>query len=93
MLGLPSDIILATVLNLLMAQTVGRFPGKVVLQLGSVHIYEPHYSNAEEYLKRELHFLPTWTLSPEATVFNFEPHMLEIRGYKHEGPINFELLK
>ncbi len=93
MLGIPSDIILAAVLNMLMAQTVGRFAGKIILQLGSVHIYEPHYAAAEEYLKRDTHFLPSWTLAPEATVFNFTPDMLELRGYKHEGVINFELLK
>jgi len=93
MLGVPSDIILAAVLNMLMAQTIGRFPGKIILQLGSVHIYEPHYRAAEEYLKRDLHFLPSWTLDKEATVFNFEPHMLQLKGYEHDGVISFELLK
>ena len=92
MLGLPSDIVVAAALNLLMAQTVGMQPGKIVLQLGSVHVYSAHYEAAEEYLNRGIHYLPSYQLDPKATVFNFEPEMLKLKYYRHEPHLNFEIL-
>lgn len=93
MLGLPSDILLAAALNMLVAQTVGLHPGKIILQLGSVHIYEEHFKAAEEYINRAIHRLPYSVLDPAATVFNFHPDMLQLRDYQHEAVLNFELKK
>ena len=67
------------------------------MTFGDTHIYESHYDNALLYLnqygaipgmrKRG----PLFTLSPKATLANFEPHMLTL-GSVYESPaIKFEL--
>lgn len=95
MIGLPSDIILAAVWNLLMAQTVGLKPGRLHFMLGDCHIYEAHEEGVVEYLEQAVGAAympkPTWTLDPKATVFNFEPKMLVIKNYKPNAPIKFKL--
>jgi thymidylate synthase len=78
MIGIPSDMVAAVVLNALMAQTVGLLPGRVVMQLGSTHIYEQHIFNAYKYLDRPIHALPGWALDTDATVFNFTPEMFSL---------------
>ena len=91
MLGLPSDIILAGALNMLVAQTVGLKPGKIVLQLGNCHVYEEHWEVAREYLKQPYKSLPKAKLDPKATVDNFLPEMLTFEGYTHGPKLSFEL--
>lgn len=95
MIGLPSDIVLAAVWNILMAQTVGLRPGRLHFMLGDCHIYESHLEGVDEYLT-QMHrtpymHLPKWELDPKATVFNFVPSMLKIVGYKPMPPIKFKL--
>ena len=95
-IGLPSDLLLAAVWNILMAQTVGLKPGKLHLMLGDCHIYESHIPGVLEYLDRPLDlyrdYIPcTWKLDPEATVFNFMPHMFEVPEYYPQGAIQFKL--
>lgn len=92
MIGLPSDMIAAATLNILMAQTVGLHPGRIIMQLGSTHIYGQHVENAQVYLKRETYPLPKWTIDDKATLFNFRPEMLILDQYQHSGPLKFELI-
>lgn len=95
MIGLPSDIVLAAVWNILLAQTVGLKPGRLHFMLGDCHIYESHMEGVFEYLERSSQTLslpkPTWELDPKATVFNFKPDMLEIFNYAPFPAINFKL--
>jgi len=96
MVGLPSDILLAAVFNILMAQTVGLTPGTVTMQFGDTHIYESHKPGVAAYLEQakvlDLNLSePQWNLAKEATVFNFVPSMLEIVNYSHAPAINFKL--
>ena len=101
MIGVPSDIVLAAVFNLLVAQTVGLEPGRLVMNFGDTHIYESHlrteYTNGtyaypvDEYLLQYSAMpsaVPGWTLAPEATVFNFTPDMFDIVDY-FARPNNF----
>jgi len=91
MLGLPSDIILAAALNMLVAQTIGREPGKIVLQLGNCHIYEEHWETAIEYLDSDIFLLPEVSLNKAANINNFLPEMLALVDYKHGPKLSFEL--
>lgn len=50
MIGLPSDIILAYLWNVLISAEVGLEPGEIIMMLGDTHIYEPHYENAKLYI-------------------------------------------
>ena len=92
MLGVPSDTIAAALFNILMAQTVGLKPGRVILQLANTHIYEQHISNAAKYLDRETHELPSWSLDSEASIFDFAPQMLSLEDYKFEDSLKFDLI-
>lgn len=92
MIGLPSDMIAAATFLILMAQTTGYIPGRVIMQLGSTHIYGKHIAQVDEYLNRRDYPHPEWKMDPEATIYNFEPSHLGIFDYVCEGPINFELI-
>ncbi len=93
MIGLPADIILAAVFNLLMAQTVGLKPGKITMHLGDCHVYTSHANNAASLLDRSIFgTAPKYNLDPDATVFNFTPDMLEITEYNPCDPLDFKLL-
>lgn len=50
MVGLPSDIILAAVWNIMLANEVGLKPGELTFMLGDCHIYEQHFDAYEEYI-------------------------------------------
>jgi len=95
MIGLPSDIVLAAIWNILMAQTVGLKPGRLHFMLGDCHLYESHAEGIQEYLDQmqnvHLRAKPTWVLDPEATVFNFKPEMLMVSNYTPMPPIKFKL--
>jgi thymidylate synthase len=58
MIGLPSDVILAAIFNILMAQATGYKPGKLVFMLADTHIYEEHIMGARVYCER-VRTLPT----------------------------------
>jgi len=94
MIGLPSDIILAAAWNILMAQTIGKEPGRIIMTLGDTHIYKSHYAAVELYLKQAFTAskqLPIYAIDERATVFNFKPNMIEMVGYNPEPPISFIL--
>lgn len=98
MIGLPSDIILAALFNILMAQTVGLKPGKLTFNFGDTHIYDDHLVSAVHYLNRanDLRDLrdtawPTYSLDEKATVFNFVPSMFSIDDYNPLDAIAFKL--
>jgi thymidylate synthase len=93
MVGVPSDVILASVWNLLMARTVGLLPGHVTLSFGDAHVYSNHYVAAEQYINAaSFSATPSYWLSPEATVFNFTPDMFAVTDYEHGETIKFDLI-
>ena len=53
MVGLPSDVILAYVWNVMLANEVGLKPGAITFMLGDCHVYEQHFDAYEQY-KRNL---------------------------------------
>ena len=70
LIGLPSDIILAAVWNILMAHLTDYMPGKLTFQLGDVHIYEEHLIPAIQYIREykdhyllKNKFYPSFTLN------------------------------
>lgn len=95
MIGLPSDVLLAYVWNCLVANDVGMQPGEIVLFLGDTHIYEQHYDNAMEYLKRvrtvDLGERPKHLPFTQGQ-FDFDPKAFELFDYKPMSKIDFELI-
>lgn len=103
MVGLPSDIILCALWNILLANECGLKPGVIKLWLGDTHIYSNHLEPALDYL-RQLQEMASKRLSgnhafsaveyrlrPDTNLFGFEPEMLQLEKYEPAGPIKFEL--
>lgn len=95
MVGLPSDIVLGALWNMLLANQCGFEPGKLTMMLGDTHIYSNHVEPTLDYIKQlntVEKFEPTgYFLDPKATVFNFRPDMFEVHEYKPQKPVKFEL--
>ena len=99
MIGLPSDIVLAAVWTLLIANELKLKPGKLHFMLGDCHIYDSHLDGVAKYLQQLNHVRtpsfwhrsPGWKLDKKATVRNFEPSMLEIIRDNAQPAIKFKL--
>lgn len=98
MIGLPSDIVLAAVFNILIANNAGMHPGKITMSLGDTHIYAQHFDQAFDMYNSFAHKsvpFPTYSLASEEgmPVTKFTPEMLEIENYQPEKSIKFDLIK
>jgi thymidylate synthase len=100
MVGLPSDVLVAHVWNMLMAKETELEPGEIIMMLGDTHIYEPHFTIAAEYTTRvhrmgaglEQFIYPCTTMRAFATVRHFHPSDVNIFGYQPLEKMNLELL-
>jgi len=88
-LGLPSDIILYAALLLILCNETGYRPGKLTFMLGDTHIYRNHLDTLQEHAARPMLALPTYSISPAATVDSFVPSDLTFIDYKHSGVLNY----
>ena len=52
MIGTPSDIVLAAVWLITLANEFGLVPGRIKMDFGDCHVYEEHFEAAEKYLSR-----------------------------------------
>jgi len=94
MIGLPSDIVLAATLNLLIANEVGLKPGRIKMDLGDTHIYEEHFSSIDQYINNVVHgnkARPRYYISVATDLLTFDPYHLGILGYNPTEVIKFEL--
>lgn len=84
-LGVPFNIASYALLTLILAKVCGYQPGEFVHTLGDVHIYENHFDQCKEQLKRIPKPFPKMTLSPglksiddikfeDFTLTNYNPH-------------------
>lgn len=58
MAGVPFNIASTALLTTLFAGLLGLKPGKIVINLGDVHIYEEHLAGAAEQVEREMRIPP-----------------------------------
>lgn len=94
MIGLPSDIVLCALWNIILAQQCGYKPGMIKLMLGDTHIYANHIAPTLDYMRQLMHTEPTLitsSLDTTATVFNFRPDMLILENYNPKPAIKFDL--
>lgn len=97
MIGLPSDIVLAAIWNIMLANEVGLNPGKLIFMLGDTHIYEKHFDNIYQYI--ENYNCSDWVY-PEYRVHepsgfkteDFTPSSIEIIDYNPVGAVKFEVI-
>lgn len=100
MLGLPANVILATVWNQLLANELGLINGTVNFMLGDVHIYREHLPGVEKYMMK-VKELESYKYSrtpsniklvvePGMHLEDFKPDMIEEIHYSPEQPIKME---
>jgi thymidylate synthase len=86
MIGLPSDVILAAAMNILMAASTGYDPGKLIFMLGDTHIYESHFEGVSRYLSNvdmigDERRLSPYNLSSNASIEDFKPDDITLPYY------------
>lgn len=90
-LGMPFDIASYALLQHIVAQEAGLFPGYNTMISGDTHIYNNHVDQVVEQIGRKPFPLPELALHPEATIDNFEPGMVELIGYQSHESIKAEM--
>lgn len=92
-IGVAADIILASLFSIVIGNQVGLLPGKITMMFGNVHLYEEHWCKFLLQDKRDLYLMPMFKLNMEKgqNYKDFRPDMLEVVGYNHHEPINYEL--
>lgn len=99
-LGLPFNVTQYATLANIIAHVTGYKPGKMRWSLNDPHIYVDQVSGIEEQIRRgEIGSdieAPTLWLNPEIKEFedfdNSKNHKdIKVLGYKHQGPIKFNL--
>jgi len=86
MIGLASDMFSAWLFNQVMAIHTGYKPGKVLIQIGSAHIYDVH--DPSEYLDREIDYNFAGCRIALKSLQDFE---VDLINYEPQDPIKYEL--
>lgn len=96
-LGLGFNVASYALLTHMLCEWTGLKPGKLSCDLGDVHIYENHMTQAEQYIYSDCHQLPELVLPEKAkslstllelTALDFEN---SLSGYKSSGTIKAPL--
>lgn len=92
-LGLPSDILLYSTLQRLIAAELNLYPGKLVFMMGDTHIYTNHLDTfLTTQNEREPLALPVMKFSDSYSgdMFSFTPYDVYLTDYKHQGVLKYE---
>ena len=90
MIGVPSDMILATIYLRTIAAATGYKANEITMNFGSTHIYEEHLGGAHEYIQRH-HKQPAKLLMVDKPFTEFTQEDFEVKDYEYGEPIKFEL--
>ena len=88
-LGLPFNIASTALLLNLIAYQVDLKPGRLLIQLGDVHIYQEHYEACQEQLTREPTALPEIILNRPNNdlLWHVQKKEIELSNYTSAGRI------
>ena len=91
-LGVPFNIASYALLTLILAQVTGYKPGEFVHVFGDVHIYENHFDQVKEQLKRTPRPFPQMKLNPaKKKIDDFRFEDFEIVDYNPYPPIKGDI--
>lgn len=92
MLGLPFNIASYALMTHMLAQICGLKVGRLIMNLGDVHIYKNHLDGAEEQISREPLPAPTLVLNPEILDINqFNMDDISLDNYKSLDAIKMDM--
>lgn len=80
-LGVPFNIASYAFLIHILASVTDMVPGELIISFGDLHIYNNHFEQVAEQLKREPRKLPHLGMSSRPTVDDFKFDDFEIRDY------------
>lgn len=87
-LGVPFNISSYALLTHMVAQVTNLKAGEFIHVMGDTHIYQNHFSQVEEQLKRKPHPLPVLKLNPKINDINkFTKDDIELIDYKHDSAL------
>lgn len=91
-LGVPFNIASYALLTMMMAQVCGLEVGDFVHTFGDVHLYQNHFEQADEQLKRSPYALPKMKINPEVkNIEDFKFEDFELVGYEAHPHIKAEV--
>jgi len=90
-IGCPSDFILAALYVITIAKECSLTPGEIVMNFGSIHLYDEHISGFVKLSKSEYSNKPVTYTYDGTAVKNFDQAQLKIIDYNPNPPMKFEL--
>lgn len=91
-LGVPFNIASYALLTIMLAQVTGYKPGEFVHTYGDIHIYENHFNQCREQLKRKPRTFPKLKLNPKIkNIDDFKFEDIKIKGYNPYPSIKAKL--
>lgn len=91
MLGLPFNIASYALLLNLLSKQMNLQAGKIIGQLGNVHIYENHQQGAKEQILREPKQLPQLSLEDFSDIFTWKAENIKLENYEYYPSIKFPI--
>ncbi|MDO8498189.1 MAG: thymidylate synthase [bacterium] len=91
-LGVPFNIASYALLTILLAQILGYKPGEFIHTFGDAHIYDNHFDQVREQIKRKPKLFPTITIDPSVKdIDDFKPEFVTLENYDSHPPLKGEL--
>jgi thymidylate synthase len=91
-LGVPFNIASYSLLTMMLAQVTGYKPGEFVHVFGDVHIYENHFKQCRQQLKRTPRKFPTIVINPKVkNIDDFKFEDFQLVGYNPHPPIKGDI--
>lgn len=91
MVGIPSDMVLASIMLLSFASLANLKPQNIKMIIGDAHIYKEHFQNVDTQLKNSLYELPRYKFKKQSSLYSFWPENLEIANYRYNNNIKYLL--
>lgn len=91
-LGVPFNIASYALLTLMLAQVTGYQPGEFVHTFGDAHVYENHFDQVKEQLKRKPKPFPKMKLNPKVkSIDKFTINDFKVLNYNPYPPIKGDI--